>query len=182
MTCKKFLTTLSLVALLPLVIGCNGLPLNADSTNSNLFENRSDFKVRCAMLESKMSPETAFSALDVSEESFTTLKPVEIQQFIYGRSEVRGTPDQLEEFRVRMAAYEGFKLPYSTLQRSGKLGLGKVIIDETGWDQTLVLIFDDGELFKSMVVGRAEVDKSSSNYLWEFVGSAIKKGGKLALK
>lgn len=182
MTANKWIQSVLGVVVVSVGVGCSGVPLKSSATNRVLFESQGEFKTRCAQLQPTMSRDEVFTALGVSQDAFTALKPVEIQQMIYGQSEVQGTPAQLEEFRVRMAAYEGLQLPYREIRRSGKLGIGKVIIDEKGWDQTLVLIFDNGTLFKAMVAGRANVDENSSTYVWEFVGDAVRKGGKLALK
>lgn len=182
MTTKQWIQSLLGVVVVSVGMGCSGVPLNSSATNSVLFENQGAFKERCAKLQPAMSREEVFTTLGVEQDVFVALKPVEIQQMIYGQSEVQGTPAQLEEFRVRMAAYEGLQLPYRELRRSGRLGLAKLIIDEKGWDQTLVLIFDNGTLYKAMVAGRASVNEHSSTYVWEFVGDAVRKGGKLAFK
>ena len=182
MTANKWIKSVLGVVVVSVGVGCSGVPLKSSATNRVLFTSQDDFKLRCEQLQPEMSRDEVFAALDVPQGVFTSLKPVEIQQMIYGQSQVQGTPDQLEDFRVRMAAYEGLQLPYREIRHSGRLGLAKVIIDEKGWDQTLVLIFDNGKLFKAIVAGRSNVDENSSTYVWEFMGDALRKGGKLALK
>lgn len=142
------------------------MPSGEQDVNTELFKDKEDMRVRAAELKPGMKQLDAFSALGVSPEKFERMKTSDVQMSIYGNSQVQGSPEQLEAFKQRMMAYEGYALPYREIKSSSSLGFGKMKMEKTGYDLRLVLIFEKGRLIKSTVEGTQEVRQKEDQYLW----------------
>jgi len=149
------------------------MPMNNENVNTELFENKEQMRVKTAELQRGMSKAQVFDVLAVPTEKFATMNTEDIQKTIYGNSQVQGTPDQLEKFRKRMMAYEGYSLPYRHVESKGSLGFGKMKVDKTGHDLQLLLVFENARLLKASVVGNEDIQLSEDKYLW----NALLKGG-----
>jgi hypothetical protein len=163
---KKFYT-LSITFLACLLSAC--LPVGENEINTELFKNKDDMKMRAAELEPGMTKKAVFERLNISPEKFSRMSTQEVQMSIYGNSQVQGTPEQLEQFKQRMLAYEGFSLPYREIKSSGSLGFGTMKINKNGYDLKLVLIFEKNRLLRASVDGNQEVNEDENAYLWNAV-------------
>ena len=97
----------------------------------------------------------------------------EVQASIYGNSVVQGSPEQLEQFKKRLLAYEGYSLPYRDIKSDSSLGFGTMKVNKNGYDLKLVLIFEKERLLRASVEGNQEVNVDDSEFLW---GSILRKG------
>ncbi len=165
----------ALLVMTLVMAGC-AIPLSRQSTNASLFLGPEDLAARLGALEIEMTQEQTFGALGLESRLFRVLPSNQIQNIVYGDFEVQGSPSELEEFRDRLAAYRGYELVYRSLKRSGGVGLGAWNVDSEGFDQQLVLIFDQGRLFKAVIVGSAVVDDRDSTFIIEVLGSAVSAG------
>lgn len=143
------------------------VPTGEEDINTSLFKNKEDMKVRAAQLKPGLSKKEAFEALGINPEKFERMDTQEMQICIYGNSMVQGSPEQLEAFKQRMMAYEGYALPYREIKASSSLGFGKMKVEKTGYDLKLVLIFEKNRLLKSTVEGTQEVKQQEDRYLWD---------------
>lgn len=129
--------------------------------------------MRSAELRPGMSKKQVFETLSISPEKFARMSTQEVQSSIYGNSMVQGTPEQLEAFKNRMLAYEGYSLPYRDIKSDNSLGFGTMKVNKNGYDLRLVLIFEKNKLLRASVDGNQNVDVNEDEYLW---GSILKKG------
>ena len=164
---KHFIVVLSVC----LLSAC--MPAGEQDVNTELFKDKEDMKVRSAQLKSGMSKKATFEALGVAPEKFERMNTQDMQFTIYGNSQVQGSPEQLEAFKQRMLAYEGYALPYREIKSSNSLGFGKMKVHKSGYDLRLVLIFERDRLVKSTVEGTQDVKQQEDKYLWN---SLIMKG------
>jgi hypothetical protein len=151
--------------------GC--MPEGQQNVNTELFKGREDMQARSAELTPGMPREAVFEALGIKPGRFERMSAQEVQMSIYGNSQVHGTPDQLEQFKRRMLAYEGYALPYREIKSDSSFGFGKVKVNKTGYDLKLVIIFERGMLLRAAVEGTQEVKQEEDDYLWD---NLIKKG------
>ena len=180
MQIKKALTGVVTAAIMVFAGGCS-IPISQSQTNSNLFDEPAEFGARWDQLESGMTHSEVFDALEVSYRLFRALPTSELLGIVYGDFEVRGTPTELEAFRDRLMAYDGYELTYRSIERSRRLGLGKVNVDRKGYDQKFVLIFDHGRLHQALIMGNAVVQNTESAYIWEMLGGVVQSGAKAVL-
>lgn len=149
------------------------VPIGDQEINTELFKSKEDMKLRAADLSPGMSKKAVFEKLSIPAEKFTHMSTQEVQSSIYGNSQVQGTPEQLEQFRQRISAYEGYALPYREIKSSGSLGFGTMKVNKNGYDLRLVLIFEKGKLFRASVDGNQDVNLNENEYLWN---TLLKKG------
>lgn len=149
------------------------MPEGQQNVNTELFKNQEDMQARSSELRPGMSMQAAFDAIGIKPGRFERMSAQEVQMSIYGNSQVHGTPDQLEQFKRRMLAYEGYALPYREIKSNSSLGFGKMKVNKTGYDLKLVMIFERGRLLRAAVEGTQEVKQQEDDYLWD---NLIKKG------
>jgi hypothetical protein len=148
-----------------LVFGCIALllsacvPMGDQEINTSLFKSKEDMKMRTATLEPGMSKQAVFETISIDPEKFSRMSTEEVQMSIYGNSQVQGTPEQLEQFKQRMMAYEGYSLPYREIKSSGSLGFGAMKVNKRGYDLKLVLIFERNHLLRASVDGNQDVNQ-----------------------
>lgn len=174
---RQYATTALLVVTL-VMLGC-AIPLSKRTTNASLFRGPDDLAERLEGLRTEMTEAQTFGTLGLDHRLFRVLPANQIQSIVYGDFQVQGSPGELETFRDRLASYRGYELVYRSLKRSGGVGFGSVNIDNKGFDQQLVLIFDEGLLFKAVIVGSAVVDDRDSIYIIEVLGTAVAAGASL---
>ncbi|MBW2713711.1 MAG: hypothetical protein JRC77_08170 [Deltaproteobacteria bacterium] len=155
------------------------IPLRVNDVNGDLFTSPEELEEKAGSLTAQMSVDQTFNHLELDEQLFRRLSTPEVQTWIYGHSQVQGTPEDLERFRIIMSGYAAYELPYKRIQRKGRLSLnGRVAIAKGGYDQNLTLIFNNGLLVKAIVGGNSTVDDEESNYLWSYVGGMAGKAAK----
>ncbi|MBI3440356.1 MAG: hypothetical protein HY052_00865 [Proteobacteria bacterium] len=129
-------------------------------------------KSRTAALKPGMSKKAVFEKICIPPDKFSTMSTQEVQMSIYGNSQVQGTPEQLEQFKQRLMAYEGYSLPYRDIKSSGSLGFGTMKVNKNGYDLKLVLIFERDKLMRASVDGNQDVNQDDDQFLW---GAVLKK-------
>lgn len=134
-------------------------------------------RAHAAQLRPGMTKKAVFAKLGIDPERFTLMSTAEVQEAIYGNSQVQGTPAQLEAFRKHLMHCSGYSLPYTSIKSDGSLGFGTMKIEKTGYDLKLVLIFDNNRLLRSNIEGTEQVKQEESQYLWE---TLIRRGIGLA--
>jgi hypothetical protein len=142
------------------------MPIGNQEINNTLFKSKEDMKIRAAELKPGMSKKTVFEQLSIDPEKFTQMSTPEVQMSIYGNSMVQGSPEQLEQFKQRLAAYEGYSLPYREIKSNGSLGFGTMKVNKNGYDLKLVLIFEKDRLLHVSVDGNQDVNQDDNQYLW----------------
>ncbi|TNE31867.1 MAG: hypothetical protein EP349_03260 [Alphaproteobacteria bacterium] len=157
-------TVLTLVFILS---GC--MKLKDQHVNTELFEGKQDMQTRVSELKAGMSKKDVFTALNISEEKFNRLSLQDIQTALYGNSQMQGTPEQLEKFRRQLLRYDGYSLPYRSIESEGSLGFAKFKIHKKGHDLVLIMIFHDGKLAQATIQGKQEVDEMEDQYLWNTI-------------
>jgi hypothetical protein len=120
-----------------------------------------------------MSKKAVFDMLKINQDRFDRMSMQEVQMAVYGNSQVRGTPEQLEAFKRRLANYEGYSLPYRNIKADGTLGFGTMKVTKSGCDLRLVLVFDRGHLLRATVEGAQSVKQVEDQNLWP---SIIRRG------
>ncbi len=175
---EKFLrhAKLLLICLLALAVSAC-LPSGEQDVNTTLFKSKEELKVRATELQPGMSRKATFETIGVAPEKFERMSAQDVQMCIYGNSQVQGTPEQLEQFKNRMLAYEGYALPYREIKSNKSLGFGKMKVNKTGYDLRLVLVFEKNRLLRAAVEGTQEVNQQEDQYLWD---TLIRKGIGLA--
>lgn len=151
--------------------GC--IPQGNESVNTELFKNKEEVAQRTDQLRKGMTKKAVFGKLNVNPSRFERMSVQDVQMAIYGNSQVRGTPEQLEAFKRRLAGYEGYALPYRNIKADGTLGFGSMKITKKGCDLKLVLIFDRGKLIRSTVEGTQSIRHVQDENLWP---SIIRRG------
>ena len=149
------------------------MPSGNENVNTELFENKEEMRAKADELSRGMSIDSAMETLGVPLERFAVMSTDQVQTAVYGNSQVQGTPEQLEKFRKRLQAFEGYSLPYRQVKAKSSLGFGKVKVAKSGHDLQLLLIFENKKLLKATVVGSEELNKSEDKYLWN---SLISRG------
>lgn len=149
------------------------VPVGEQEINTTLFKSKEDMKIRTAELQPGMSKKAAFEKISIAPEKFTQMSMQEVQMSIYGNSQVQGTPEQLEMFKQRLMAYEGYSLPYREIKSSGSLGFGTMKVNKNGYDLRLVMIFEKGKLMRASVDGSQEVNVDDNASIWNVL---LKKG------
>ncbi len=138
------------------------LPVGDQEINSKLFKNKEDMKSRTAVLKPGMSKKAVFEAISIDPDKFSYMSTQEVQMSIYGNSMVQGSPEQLEQFKQRMLAYEGYSLPYREIKSSGSIGFGAMKVNKSGYDLRLVLIFEKNRLLRASVDGNQDVNQDDN--------------------
>lgn len=151
--------------------GC--IPQGDVTVNTELFKNREEVSQRTESLHKGMTKKAVFGKLNVNPNRFERMSVQDVQMAIYGNSQVRGTPEQLEAFKRRLAGYEGFSLPYRNIKADGTLGFGSMKVTKKGCDLRLVLIFDHEKLIRSTVEGTQSLKQVEDENLWP---SIIRRG------
>jgi hypothetical protein len=170
----RVLRGLQMVLILGVVLVLTGcVPLGDETVNTELFKNREEVTQRTDSLHKGMSKKKVFEKLNVNPSRFERMSVQDVQMAIYGNSQVRGTPEQLEAFKRRLAGYEGYALPYRNIKADSTLGFGSMKITKQGCDLKLVLIFDRGKLIRSTVEGTQSIKQVEDENLWP---SIIKRG------
>lgn len=167
--------TASLLIAFSILAGC--VPLRDEKINTELFKDKEDMKTRTAQLRIGMSEDQVFKALNIPKELFEQMSTEQIQLAVYGHSEVQGTPEQLEKFKRVILSYEGYSLPYRSIDSTGSLGFGKINVKKQGYDLRMVLVFEGGKLLKSGVEGRPTVNENENESMWTNI---LKTGVKAA--
>ena len=158
-----------------LIVSCIALflsacvPIGDQEINTSLFKSKEDMKMRAAELKPGMSKKAVFEKISIAPEKFSFMSTQEVQMSIYGNSMVQGSPEQLEQFRRKLRAYEGYSLPYREIKSSGSLGFGTMKMNKHGYDLRLVLIFEKDRLLRASVDGSQEVNQDENQYLWTAV-------------
>jgi hypothetical protein len=149
------------------------VPAGEKHVNTELFKNKEELRSKTSSLKPGISKKEAFEVLKVAPEKFERMSLQDVQYSVYGNSVVQGTPEQLEQFKQKLLAYEGYSLPYRNLKSSSSLGFGKMKVHTSGADMRLVLIFEKGKLLRAAVEGTENVNQNDDQSLW---GSLIRKG------
>ncbi len=149
------------------------MPVQDEHVNVELFKNKEDLRRKAQALNFGMQKESVFLFLDIPRERFETMSTEQVQAAIYGNSQVQGTPEQLEKFKKRMMSYEGYALPYRSIENKGSLGLAKMKYKKTGHDLRLILVFEKDKLIKANVVGTSDINQTQDKYMWN---SLLKSG------
>ena len=148
------------------------MPMGEQEINTSLFKSKEDLQMRAAELRPGMSRMDVFEQIQIAPEKFSTMSIQEVQMSIYGNSQVQGTPEQLEQFKHRLMAYQGYSLPYREIKSDGSLGFGTMRVNKNGYDLRLVLIFERDRLMRASVDGNQQVNQDDNQYLW---GQVLKK-------
>lgn len=171
---RKMVRRLQFVLLVFIVLALTGcIPQGNESVNTELFKNKEEVSQRTDQLRKGMTKKAVFEKLNVNSSRFERMSIQDVQMAIYGNSQVRGTPEQLEAFKRRLAGYEGYALPYRNIKADGTLGFGSMKVTKKGFDLRLVLIFDRGKLIRSTVEGTHSIRHVQDENLWP---SIIKRG------
>lgn len=149
------------------------LPSGEQEVNTELFKDRTEMTARHGQLRAGMTPQQAFDTLGVPHDRFERLSMQDLQQCVYGNSQVQGNPEQLEQFRKRLLTFSAYTLPYREIKSSSSLGFGKMKVERTGYDLKLVLVFDNNQLMRSSVEGTHNVRQMEDKYMWD---TLINKG------
>jgi hypothetical protein len=177
----KILTYATLVIGALFICSC-AVPLHVNDVNADLFTSPEELEEKANGLTAQMDIEDAFAHLELDKNQFRRLSTPEVQTWIYGHSEVQGTPEDLERFRIIMSGYAAYNLPYKHIKRGGRVSLnGHIIVAKGGHDQNLTLIFNKGHLVKAIVGGNSTVDDEESKPLWSYMTGMASKAAKSAL-
>jgi hypothetical protein len=149
------------------------IPVGDEEVNTKLFKSKDDMKERAACLKPGMVKKTVFEKISIDKEKFSRMSFQEVQASIYGNSMVQGTPEQLEAFRRRLEAYEGYSLPYREIKSDGSFGFGGMKVNKNGYDLKLVLIFENGKLMRATVDGNQDVNVNENQSLFNVL---LKRG------
>lgn len=153
------------------------MPTDRENVNTELFKNKEEFREKAEQLKPGMSRKKVFELLGVTEDKFQRLSLSEIQTSIYGNSQVQGTPEQLEKFKRRLQAYEGYALPYKKIKSDSSLGFGIMKMHKSGQDLKLILVFENKKLSRASVEGTENLNLQNDQYIWS---NLISKGLGLA--
>lgn len=148
------------------------MPMGDQEINTTLFKSKEDMKMRTAELKPGMTKKAVFEKISIDPEKFSQMSLQEVQMSIYGNSQVQGTPEQLEQFKQRLMAYDGYSLPYREIKSNGSLGFGTMKVNKNGYDLRLVLIFEKDRLMRASVDGNQDVNQDDNQYIW---GTVLKK-------
>jgi hypothetical protein len=160
-----------LICAVLVLTGC--IPQGDERVNTELFKSKEEVSQRTDQLRKGMTKKAVFAKLNVNSSRFERMSIQDVQLAIYGNSQVRGTPEQLEAFKHRLAGYEGYSLPYRHIKADGTLGFGSMKVTKSGCDLRLVLIFDRGKLIRSTVEGTQSIQHVEDENLWPAI---IKRG------
>lgn len=143
------------------------VPTGQENVNTELFKDKTDIVTRMNSLKPGMSENAVFEKIGINADRFERMAMPEVQTTLYGNSQVRGTPEQLEQFRKKLMACRGYSLPYRRIDSSSSLGFGKMKIKKTGQDIRLVLVFSGGKLARSAIEGTEAVKMEEDQYFWD---------------
>lgn len=165
-----------MLSLLLLVL-CACVPTGQQNVNTELFKDKRDIVEKMDDLKVGMTEKAVFEKLGIKPARFERMSMPEVQVSMYGNSQVRGTPEQLEQFRRKLMSCKGYALPYRKIDSSSSLGFGKMKVKKTGQDLRLVLVFSNGKLARSAIEGTESVKIEEDQYFWD---KLIKSGIGLA--
>ena len=154
--------------------GCS-IPLGTRDLNRSLYKDSDELAERTRALKPGLTEAETFIILNIKPETpnLGAITIQDIQTLLYGKAEIRGTPQEVENFRNRLTSYKGYTLPYTYLMRRGSLGFFNWTVSQEGFDQKVILIFDNGKLTQSTLEGRRNVNEKNTSYLWEILWSTI---------
>lgn len=160
-----------------LFAGCASYPLNLGKTDvsGSLYKEPAEIEELTKQLSMDMTKDEVFAHLGITRKTpnLEILAPEAVQRLVYGQTETRGSPQEIEAFRARRTAFEGFRLPYKNINRSGWLGLPKWTSRQSGFDLDLYMIFDTGKLYQAVLAGTQKIDRKETTYVWELIGHML---------
>jgi len=162
-----------------LLAGCAGrapVPGGNDSTNEGFYKDPDDFKVRLSRLQIGMAEEEVFAQLGRYRTDFITLSRQEIVTALFGGGslQVPGDPAAQNALLYNLQSLYGYKLEYKNVKR--KLGFSspiRVRTDESGFDYTAILIFQQGRLFEKPVISGGTVNDKSSKTVFDWLNPSM---------
>lgn len=177
MSCNVSRLGLMIASAIFLLAGCASHPLNLGKTDvsGSLYKEPAEIEELTKQLSSDMTKDEVFAHLGITRKTpnLEILAPEAVQRLVYGQTETRGSPQEIEAFRARRTAFEGFRLPYKNINRSGWLGLPKWTSLQSGFDLDLYMIFDTGRLYQAVLAGTQKIDRKETTYIWEVIGHML---------
>lgn len=179
--------------------GCS-VTLRNVRVNDELFSNPKMFvdTVKNAFHRG-MSEQEFFKNLGIDADSDITqvhnleiLDPDETWKYVYGRTEVRAAPEEIERHKNRLIApYVAYRLPYRNVKKLieksfDTIYLPNAVVRLEGHDLSVVAVFENGALFRAPLEGRAIVNTEEEIFIWDLigdtVGGAVSQGGKEVIR
>ncbi|MBI2055984.1 MAG: hypothetical protein HYT37_01235 [Candidatus Sungbacteria bacterium] len=173
--------------------GC-AFKLHRIEKNPMLYESPQEFSERSGLLKQGMSETELFAVMKVERGKTAELTQLDANDIV---SYVRGCIQPLapavvaNEISAECALYNGWALPYASIQPSASFGLTlpeifELIVTTEGYDLKLIAVFRDGKLWKPFVSGRAVIGNTETYYIWDIfsgiVKGAVPQGAKEAIK
>jgi hypothetical protein len=165
----KTIFTLLIACLVTITSAC--MPVGDERINTDLFKSKEDMRAKSLSLKRGMDKKNAFDTVGVEPEKYEQMSLEDIQYALYGNSQVRGTPAELEEFRRKLSNYEGYALPYRDIEKKSSFAFVKMNVKRTGADLRMVMIFENDRLIRSVVVGKPKVEENTGDYFWDDIFS-----------
>ncbi len=148
-------------------------PIKDEAINTDLFKSKQELEAKISGLSLGMNKYNTFKKLNVPIKRFSLMNVEEMQETLYGNSQIQGTPEQLEKFKNTLLSYDGYYLPIRSIKKRGILGFTKINITKKGYDLRLLLIFENNKLIRASVNGSPNIDTDRDQYLWSTI---IKRG------
>lgn len=179
--------------------GCS-VTLRNVRVNDELFSNPKVFVDTVKKtLHRGMSEHEFFENLGIDVDSDITqvhnleiLDPDETWKYVYGRTEVRAAPEEIERHKNRLIApYVAYRLPYRNVKKLIEKSFGTIffpnaVVRLEGHDLSVVAVFENGTLFRAPLEGRAIVNTEEEIFIWDLigdtVGGVVSQGGKEVIR
>ncbi len=147
-------------------------PVKDEAVNTDLFKHRKELEIKVTSLELGMTRYDAFKTLGIPLDRFSLMNVEELQDQLYSKAQVQGTPEQLEKFKNKLLSYTGYYIPFRSISKTGVLGLTKVNFKKQGYDLLLTLIFENNKLIHRSINGSPNIASDEDQYL---LNSILKK-------
>ncbi len=152
------------------------VPGGSDSINGSAFSSAGDFRARVDQLQPGMGESQVFANLGRNREDMTRLGRDEIVRVLYGGSAMQllDNASEREDTRAFLGSLYGYRMSFrNTKKEHGFSSPIRVKTQESGYDYTVNLIFQNGILFEKPILAGGMVNDSSSRTLFDYLNPGI---------
>ncbi|HEY8964013.1 MAG TPA: hypothetical protein VIN59_06080 [Alphaproteobacteria bacterium] len=163
------------VLLVMMLAACAGkapVPGGTETTNATYYSSQDDFKSRVGRLQAGMPEDLVFQILQKTRDDLVRLSRNEIVVVLYGANSMQmmNTFEEREANRLFLQSLYGYRMTYKDVKKKhGFASLIRIRTDESGFNYTVNLVFQNGILLETPVIEGGLVHESESRTFFDYL-------------
>jgi hypothetical protein len=148
------------------------LPGGNEDINRAAYKTPDELMQRVKTIQKGMTEAQVLSILDRPQKDLTRLQRNEILIALYGSSAVEFRDGKIgqDAQSIFLQSLYGYSLKFKNIEKDiGFTSPFRIRTDQTGYDYTIVLIYQGGLLFETPIVTGGEINQSSSKTLFDYL-------------